>query len=450
MTGLGAVTSTVAVAFSVGAAEPCELPAPGGIVAEPLLRQAVCYADAGQPERALRLVREHLVRAPASADGYALLGTLLIGSAPAEEARKVLQHALALAPRHPRASIALARVEFLAGRYERTVQLLRPLLARAPPEPDAVILFVEGLLKTGKAREAAGLLKTLVAEPSATTEMHVLAARAHLSANQPEEAAAICERGLVKDSTSETLEAVYFSLPADFLARRLAGWLERAQRKQDPLELAALGRVLSDGDPGRKTRALSIAKAILARAVTLAPEEPVAHYTYGRALRFEEPEAALASWRKALALRPPLELAIEIHTDAARLHSERTEFDAAEKALRAAFEMNRAAKMVRPAAALEFARFLMAQGREQEAEGIIHEVLRWRPLYPAARLERARVLERKKQWEEAISEAEFVLAQSGHSLPLARQARLILARAYRATGRHEKAREQVALLEQVR
>jgi tetratricopeptide (TPR) repeat protein len=253
----------------------------------------------------------------------------------------------------------------------------------------------------------------------------------------------------VKDPTSETLEAIYFSLPGEFLARRLASWLERALRKPDALELVALGRVLSDGDPGHKTRALSIAKAILARAVTLAPEEPLAHYTYGRALRFEEPEAALASWREALGLRPPLELAIEIHTEAARLYSERTEFDAAEKAFRAAFEMNRAAKMVRPAAALEFARFLMAQAREQEAEGIVQEVLRWRPLYPAARLERARVLERKKQWDQAISEAEFVLAQSGDSLPLARQARLILARAYRATGRHEKAREQVALLQEV-
>jgi tetratricopeptide (TPR) repeat protein len=415
---------------------------------EELFRQALCYSESGDPERAAAVARRYVALRPQSADGYALLGTALIGVAPLEEARQALQRALTLDPHHRQAVVALAGVEFASGRFERAASLLAGLAGSDPANDDALVLLAEALLKTGRAQGASALLvERLQRNPVPAVELYVLAARAYLALEEPEKAAAVCEKGLVMYPTSEALEAAYFSLAPDLLARRLAQWLDRVQREASPRHLVALGRVLSDGDPGRKTRALSIARGLLERAVAMAPRDPLVHYVYGRAFREDAPDLALKSWEKALELGPGPELCVEIYTQKAALHAARSEFAAAEQAFQAALEQNRALRMVQPQAALEYARFLYQHHKFPEAEAVVEGVLRWRPLYPPARLERARLFERQKRWAEAIREAEFVLSHSEDNPPLARQAHLVLARAYRFAGDLEKSRRHVAWLE---
>ena len=77
-------------------------------------------------------------------------------------------------------------------------------------------------------------------------------------------------------------------------------------------ELVAVGRVLIDADPHRKTRANEIAQRLLTHAIELAPDSASAHYNYGRALRQSSIKPALAEWEKALALDPGDELRLQI------------------------------------------------------------------------------------------------------------------------------------------
>ena len=76
------------------------------------------------------------------------------------------------------------------------------------------------------------------------------------------------------------IEGVYLSLPGPLLAQRTAVRLERLKTHRDVNELIALGRVLADVDPHKKTRAL-LEKAsegkLDAREAKKAADELVAH-----------------------------------------------------------------------------------------------------------------------------------------------------------------------------
>jgi tetratricopeptide (TPR) repeat protein len=405
---------------------------------EVMLALAVCYVQLGRHAEAEAVLRRYLKLAPASAAARAALGVALLDGARNEEAKAELERAVRLNPKQRDAAEALARIYLVEGRAAEAAALLRPL-AEAGGE-GALELLADALVKGGRPRAAAEMLgRELQADPRGTPGLYAAAGWAHLKAGDLASAAEVCERGMRLYPDSE-IEAVYLSLPAPFLAERVGARIERLQQGTDAAELIALGRVLTDADPARKTRAGEIAQKLLAHAVELAPDSASARYNYGRALAPDSPARALAEWEKALALKPGDDLRLQILIKVAAARLDLSDFRKAEGAFREALEINRRLPRRRPEAALEYVRFLQLRSRTDEAETLLDEVVRWNPLSPQARLERAKLLAARGSWEKVVEEGEFVLRGAGDDVETLRSAHLLLARAYLRLNRPEDAR----------
>jgi len=405
---------------------------------EVMLALAVCYVQLGRHAEAEAVLRRYLKLAPASAAARAALGVALLDGARNEEAKAELEQAVRLNPKQRDAAEALARVYLFEGRAEEAAALLRPLAESGGEETKE--LLADALVKGGQARAAAEMLgRELQANPRSSPGLYAAAGWAHLKAGDLASAAEVCERGMRLYPDSE-IEAVYLSLPAPFLAERVGARIERLQQSADAAELIALGRVLADADPARKTRAGEIAQKLLAHAVELAPDSASARYNYGRTLVQNNSSRALAEWEKALALKPgdDLRLQILIKVGAARL--DLSDPKGAEDAFRGALEINRRLTRRRPEAALEYVRFLQLRSRTAEAETLLEEVVRWNPLSPQARLERAKLLAARGLWQKVVEEGEFVLKSAGDDTETLRSAHFLLARAYLRLNRPEEAR----------
>jgi tetratricopeptide (TPR) repeat protein len=401
---------------------------------EVLLALGACYIQLGRTADAAAVLRRYVARAPQSARGHALLGIALLDATDTTEARAALETALRLDPAQADAAEALARLHLVEGEPQRALERLR-----AVERPD-VHLLAEAMVRAGDPAGASALVEPRLASEAPLVQTFVLAAWARLKAGDLERAAEICERGMRLYPDSE-IESVYLTLPAPVLAARTAARLERLRRADAPdtAELVALGRVLLDADPARRTRALEIAERLLADAVALAPANASAHYNYGRALAARDPRAALGAWEKALALDPPEELALQILTQVGKTRDALSDPDGAERALRAALDINRRLPRRVPEAALEYVRFLQIRGREREAEAIVGEAIGWNPWLPEARAERARLLAARGAWKEVVAEGEFVLRHAEGNEALLRTAHHLLARAYYRLNQPEKA-----------
>jgi tetratricopeptide (TPR) repeat protein len=273
-------------------------------------------------------------------------------------------------------------------------------------------------------------------------------ARARIQAGDYRAAAIVLERGMLADPNSDAIESVYLSLPAGILAARLAERFERAQGTTDVNELIALGRVLSDLDPHRKTESPKLAIELLKKAIRLAPDNSSAYYNYGRALRtVAAPAGMFAAWEKALSLHPDAELAIQIHTRIARQRVAMGEADAAGRAFHAAHEINRKRSPGSARWAWEYFRFLRAQSLTEEAQKLLDEILAWDPRFVPAVLERARLSVTREEWPEGIEDAEYVLRYAEGNAEIERGAHALLARSYHAVNQPRKARLHEAWIE---
>lgn len=411
---------------------------------EVLLALGICYMQLGRQNEAVATLRRYLKLVPRSAAGHAALGIALLDGANTAQARAELETAVRLDPKHVDAVEALARVYLVEGKAGKAVALLRPLMAMSD---ETRALLGDALIKVGQARAAADMLERhLQAAPHSSSQIYATAARAHLKAGDLASTAETCERGMRIYPDSE-IEAVYLSLPAPFLAERIGARIERIQNAPDAAELIAVGRVLIDADPARKTRANEIAQRLLAHAIELAPSSASAHYNYGRALRQSSLEPALREWEKALALDPGGELRLQILIKIGAAKLDLSDFEGAEGALREASEINRKLPRRNPEAMLEYVRFLQLRSRPEEAEALLHEILNWNPLSPLARLELAKLLTQRGQWGKVVEVGEFVLRNAGEDEELLRSAHILLARAYYRLNQPEKARRSQSWLE---
>jgi tetratricopeptide (TPR) repeat protein len=316
--------------------------------------------------------------------------------------------------------------------------VLRPRLASgASTETQA--LLGNALIKAGYAQAAAAMFERKLADnPRSPPQTYAVTAWALLSSGNIVRAAEICEQGMRLYPDSE-IEGAYLSLPAPVLAERIGARIDRLQKAPDAAELIAVGRVLIDADPARKTRANEIAQRLLAHAVELAPDSASAHYNYGRALSQAGTEGAFGEWEKALALHPDAELRLQILMQIGAAKLERSDFEGTEEAFRAALEINRKLPRRNPEAALEYVRFLQLRSRPVEADALLGEVLVWNPLSPEAHAERAKLLAANGEWGKVVHEGEFVLRNAGKNVELMRAAHLLLARAYYRLNQPEKA-----------
>jgi len=413
---------------------------------EVLLALGICYVQLGRQNEAVATLRRYLKLVPGSAAGHAALGIALLDGAKTAEAKAELETAVRLNPKQVDAVEALARVYLIEGKPGEAVSLLRPLVASGANDETRALLG-DALIKAGQAH-AAGVMfeRELQANPRSAAQIYAMTAWAHLKAGDIARAAEICERGMRIYPDSE-IEAVYLSLPAPFLAERIGARIERLENAPNVAELVAVGRVLVDADPDRKTRANEIAQRLLAHAIELAPDSASAHYNYGRALSQSSMERPLKEWEKALTLHPGGELRLQILIKIGVAKLELSDFEAAEHAFQAALEINRKLPRRKPEAMLEYVRFLQLRSRTAEAEVLLNETLSWNPLSPQAHLERAKLLVARRQWDKVVEEGEFVLRNAGEDEELLRSAHLLLARAYLRLNQPEKARSHQSWLE---
>lgn len=413
---------------------------------EVLLALGICYVQLGRQAEAVATLRRYLKLVPQSGAGHAALGIALLDGAKNEEAKAELEAAVRLNPKQADAVEALARIYLVEGKASEAASLLRPLVEAGANEETRALL-ADALIKAGQAQAAVQLLeRELKANSRTTPRLYALTGWAHLKAGNLAGVAEVCERGMRIYPDSE-IEAVYLSLPAPFLAERIGARIERLQQAPDVAELVAVGRVLIDADPARKTRANEIAQRLLAHAVRLAPDNASAHYNYGRALSQGDIRGALAEWEKALALNPADELRLQVLVKLGAAKLDLSDYEAAERAFQTALEINRKLPKRNPEVMLEYLRFLQLRARTAEAEALLREILSWNPLSPQAHLERAKLLAARGQWDKVVEEGEFVLRNAGEDEELLRSAHVLLARAYLRLNQPEKARQHQSWIE---
>jgi len=427
---------------------------------EVLLALGICYVQLERRDEAVATLRRYVKLAPNSAAGHAALGIALLDGARTAQAKAELETAVRLNPKQPKqpkqvdAVEALARVYLVEGKAGKAAVLLRPL-AESGTSDETLAMLGDALIKSGQTRAAGEMLnRQLQTNPRSAAQVYAVAAWAQLKAGDLAKAAETCERGMRIYPDSE-IEAAYLALPAPFLAERIGARIERLQKAPDVAEMIAVGRVLIDADPARKTRANELAERLLAHAIELAPSSASAHYNYGRALsqssiqngEQNNLERALAQWEKALALDPDAELRLQILLKLGAARLDLSDFDAAEQAFKSALEINRKLPRRKPEAALEYVRFLQLKSRPAEAEALLNETLSWNPFSPQARLELAKLLAVRGQWARVVEEGEFVLRNAAEDEELLRAAHLLLARAYYRLNQPEKARQHQAWIE---
>ncbi len=432
---------------------------------EVLLTLGASYIQLGRVRDAVVVLERYVARVPDSASGHAALGIALLDVASMANARRALDRALAINPDQVNAREALARVHLIEGRPAAATALLAPLLDKtsADVSDDTKQLYAESLIKSGDAAAAARLLGAeIAADPQRPIQTYALACLANIAsatgdaagagtkvpayAKAFDTASAVCEQGMRLYPDSE-IEGVYLSLPPAVLAARTAARLAALQQKPDVREMIALGRVLTDVDPTRQTRAAEIARQLLADAVAAAPGNASARYNYGRALRRTDVGGALAQWEQALTLQPADDLRMQVLTQVARARDDSSDVTGAEAAFREALALNRRLPRRVAESALDYVRFLQRQARPAAASALVDEVVGWNPWAPDARVEKARLLADAGKWPEVVVEGEFVLANAGGSRSLQRAAHLLLARAYYRMQQPEKAQTHRTWLE---
>jgi tetratricopeptide (TPR) repeat protein len=415
-----------------------------------LFALGVCRVELGQPRAAVPVLRRHAALEPDSASAHAALGVALLDAASADEARQALDRALTLDPRHPQAIEARARLHLVDGRAGDAVRLLRSAGAMADDprrRHEWLALLAESLVAAGEPAEAATLLgRVIAAEAASPATTYALACLARLKAGDLDGAALTCEAGMRHHPDSD-IESVYLSLPPATLAARTAARLAALGERPDPSELIALGRVLTDVDPSRQTRAEALARQLLTDAVAVAHASASAHYNLGRAVRRTDTRAALEWWEKALMLEPDAPLRLQIETQVGRARDAQGDVRGADAAFRDALETNRGLRRRIPESALEYVRFMKLHGRPEEAQALVDEVVAWNPWAPDARLERARLLADRGDWAAVIVEGQFVLDHAAARKALLGPAHLLLSRAYHRLGQPEKARAHREWLE---
>jgi tetratricopeptide (TPR) repeat protein len=401
----------------------------------------VCYAQLGKPAEATAALRSYLKRKPESADGHAILGNLLFHDGRIAEALPELERAVHLNPAQSDVVKLLARVYNLEGNAAKAVALMRPLVASPAADDESRTILARALLSTGDAPSAVRLLDgVLAANPHSPLQTYILAVMAARDAHDLPGALEICERGQAAYPNSEQLEGLAVSLPEQALITRTSERIEQIKKHPDDVaELVAVGRIMTSADRGKRSVALDLACALLARAVHLEPDNAGAWYHYGRCLTAQaKPEDADAAFRKALAVVHDDELRVLILGRIGFTETRLNHFDDAEAAFRSSLELNRKLDRHISESALLYYRFLDLRDRDADSRALLAEILRWEPLFAPALLERAKHSVSEGQPEKATDDVLFVVRNTEDPETL-RSAHYLLVRIYRMTGNAEQA-----------
>jgi tetratricopeptide (TPR) repeat protein len=403
----------------------------------------VCYTQLGKQDLAEAALKQYIRYQPRSAEAHAILGILQLEQRRLGEARKELTQALRLDPKQSEAQKALARLHLLEQNFIAAIALLRPLEASPSADDEVRFMLAGALERNHEIPEAQRLLdRILLHDAKSSPEVYLLAVNCRAKLQLPDEALDLCERGLRMHLNSERLQSLYVYLLRTSPTResRTTALQKRLEQNLDSVdELTFWARMLiglSEGNDFRR----ELAEGLLARAIRLAPRNPSAQFNYGRCLRLrEKPEQAKEALTQALALNPEPELRIQILMETAQSEDQLSRYEQAEAVFRQGLQVNRDSKPHNSDAAFTFVRFLSQRSRSDEMGQLVEEILRWEPSFAPARLERAKLLARKNQLQEAVKEAAKALEQASGDMDLERTAHVFLAKTYFSLGRTQEA-----------
>ena len=271
-----------------------------------------------------------------------------------------------------------------------------------------------GQVQAGKYPEAVATLTAAVkANPKAGENAWLLLAQCYLQMEEPDKAVDALRSGLR-------------NYPAAPLLERTLGEV-LFKRKFDSSESGTL----------------------LAHAAKMLPRDPEAKHYYAqwaylnardRICEQQEREASALPGLNDLAL-------LQMYTLLGMCQSRLEEADAARTAFQSADKINARQKAYDPVAAFQYVQFLTRYNDDETAAKIVDEILQRVPEFGPAHLEKAKYLERAKQIESAIAEAQLALQSPGNDLNSERAAHSLLAKCHFALGHVEEAKREQEWIE---
>jgi tetratricopeptide (TPR) repeat protein len=312
---------------------------------------------------------------------------------------------------------------------------------RVQSAQDPNLLAAESYLKQqnyAKAIEALDLVFRFQPRPDAKAYLMLAACHSNLGAK--ERAIEAIESGIAAHPASVKIAEYHAALLEEAIDAEMAKAKLRDRIRQQPRVAPyqkALARLLLRTEPSAPATAQTLKQLSVAL-----PLDAEARYLYGQwACLNEHHKLCVSEMGRTLKLAPLNTAAhMQIYTLIALAEVELNHPARAHNAFRRALAANRRLDRFNPLAAHKFVEFLARQNREDEAQSIVDEILKGAPQFAPARLERARWLAKKRQYDLALAEANLALKDAGEDRELLRAAHALLARTYFAAGRPEEAK----------
>jgi len=191
------------------------------------------------------------------------------------------------------------------------------------------------------------------------------------------------------------------------------------------------------------------AGTLLAHAVSAMPQSPEARHYYAQWAFLNDKENECAANEQAALALPGLNdpALLQMYTLLAMCQDKLDQTGKAQTAFEKALAINRRSRSFDPASAIQFARFLSVNGKEEQANRLVREIASHAPGFGPVHLEIAKQFEKQGRFAQAAEEARKALAGEGNDTQTTRSERSVLAKCLFALGKKAEAEEQRRLID---
>lgn len=330
---------------------------------EQLFRDAVEAQQRGDYDRAVQKYQELVALRPDVPEVRANLGAALVQLGRFDDAIAQYESALAGNPNQLQIRMNLALAYYKAGRVDRAASQFAALHDSAATDKRVTLLLADCWLQQGKDGEVIGLLGPLDADYGDDPAFSYLYGAALMRSNQMERGQQVMDRIL---KNGDSAEARVLMATARIHRKDWAG-----------------------------------AKADLRRALDLNPVLPGVHSLYGTVLDNTMDTGAVAAYEKELEINPN-DFGSNLHLGTTALHDR--QLDKAESHLRRAL----AVRPQDPGALLQLANVLSAQGKREDARGVLEDLIRLFPDFREAHAALAGIYYRLQRKPDGDAESAIV------------------------------------------
>jgi tetratricopeptide (TPR) repeat protein len=363
----------------------------------------------------------------------------LLGQGHFAEAAEQYEQIVRLLPSFYEAHFALGICYFQTGRFSQAESSLKAYLSYQPLSTDGHAALGVLLVQQGRTTEAKQTLQQAIQLDSGHLEARKALAHAHFWTGDFDRAIQTLDPLLADPAHCDAdcyimLARCHFAVKNKDRAVELCNQGLRVHRGA-PDYLKGLARLLLEEDP--RTAQTTDVVSQVAKVLSTDPEAQYLlaklHYLVNR------PDLCVDQLSRVLSMVPGDSLkaaALSLTGTALERLGRSAE---AELAFRDSHEINRCLPQPDPHAAIGYANFLAKESRNEEAQNLIEEILRWAPSFAPAHLERAKFLAGRRDYEKAVEAAGTALQYSGNDQNLLRAAHAFLAKTYFLMGRKEEA-----------